>query len=269
MMPRTLAEFTGAVRPSGSHLNFQQCPVCGHTGWKVYVNPDTGGWNCNAGTCGARGFLTVGLDVDAPGADIMRRLDKSTPELEWEEVELPEWEELSSMALRYLYHRRISPDEAAAYGMVEVVDKFRILIPYFDESGQMIYYNTRRYNDRLGYGPKYVAAPGKHPLFSASAPTGLLAICEGVFDAIAIRQSGYSAVALGGKSLPKYLRPQLLRLCENKTILLVLDPDALADSLKLRSQLSDVCDPKIVLLPKDPGDCLPGQIREKFDVHRP
>jgi hypothetical protein len=273
MLPRTLAEFTGPVRPSGTHLNYQVCPVCGHTGWKVYVNPDTGGWNCNAGQCGARGFLKVGLDPDAPGADILRRLDRKTPEVEWEEVEMPEWEPLSHMALRYLKNRGISEEEAARLGMVEQVDRFRIVVPYFDESGQLVYWNSRLYSDRLGHGPKYLAAPGKHPLYTPllarEAPSGILAICEGVFDAISIEQAGYRAVALGGKSLPKYLRPQLLRIAENVTILYVaLDPDAMADALKLRSQLSDVCDPRIVVLTKDPGDMTPDEIKEKFDEGR-
>ena len=155
--------------------------------------------------------------------------------------------------------------------MVEWVDRFRIVIPYFDESGALIYWNSRLYSDRLGHGPKYMAAPGKHPLFRAplftrEAPSGKLAICEGVFDAIAIASVGYGALALGGKSLPRYLRPQLLRECANVSRLLVcLDPDAMADALKLRSQLSDVCDPRIVLLPHDPADMDPLALKEKLD----
>ena len=173
------------------------------------------------------------------------------------------------MALRYLASRRISPALAAELGMVEQVDRFRIVVPYFDGSGELVYWNSRLYSDRLGHGPKYLACPGKHPLYRpflrGSFSPGILAICEGVFDAIAIAAVGYDAVALGGKSLPKYLRPSLLRLSKNKTILLVLDPDALADSLKLRSQLSDVADPKIVLLPHDPADMDPLALKEILD----
>lgn len=267
MRPRTLAEFTGPVRPSGNHLNYKVCPVCGHEGWKVYVNPDTGGWNCNAGRCGARGFIDVALDPEAPGADIMRRLHPDTSEHEWEEIELPEWEPLQPMAQRYLELRGIDADLAAKLGIVEVTDKFRVLFPYFDREGTLIYWNSRAYNERLAPGPKYIAAPGKHPLYYLEGDTqDTLVIVEGVFDAIACHRAGYSAVALGGKSLPKYLRRPLLRISQSFTNLLVaLDPDAMADAIKLQNQLADVQATRLVLLPLDPADMETADLRRRLN----
>lgn len=268
MRPKTLADFTGPLKPSGLHLNYQICPVCGSDGYKVFVNPDTGGWNCFAGKCGARGYVDVGLDSnpDVAGRHI---LDLLAPGEDlypvFEEIEMPPWHELTGAALRYLKRRGVSLDYALHLGLREWEDKSRILFPYFDFEGNLIYWNSRRYSETLGDGPKYLTAPGKHPLYWLDAShREKLVIVEGVMDAIKVWQSGYGAVALGGKSLPSYLRNSLLTGARRyETIDVLLDPDALDAALRLRSTLSDKLDVRVVPLTiADPGDMTPDEIKE-------
>jgi DNA primase len=67
-----------------------------------------------------------------------------------------------------------------------------------------------------------------------------------VFDA------GFKAVALCGKSLPIYLRAQFLQATQGSRLVVMLDPDAAAESLRLAEQYDGV----VAVCPagKDPGD---------------
>lgn len=294
--PTTLSGFGGECKPSGDHICYRSCPVCGDDRWKVYVNPDTGLWKCFTGMCGAAGKLDVGQAADAytQGQELMDLLDNWQEPVEWGEIDLPAWEPLTKMAKRYLRRRGIDEDLAARLGLVEMADlhgagKFRILIPFFDRAGNMIYWNSRRYSDDIGYGPKYLTSPGKHPLYEADFRYRNFAlsanrtgkhevarqefawslaqppvVVEGVFDAIAVARAGYQAIALGGKSLARYLKKDLLTMTHDCGIIVVmLDSDALGAALTIRDQLSDKRQVRIIPCPpgRDPGDMSPDEIR--------
>lgn len=259
MIPRTLADFGGDCRPSGQQLCYQHCPVCGSDGWKLYVNPDSGFWYCHAGQHSGGGKVEVGGEACArtEGASILAMLDTRPIRLEWSEVEMPPFEPLSKRALRYLSRRGLTQEQAQWYGFVEWTDKFRVLCPYFDQQGRLIYWNSRLYSENLGDGPKYIAAPGKHPLFVPEYRTDAttLVIVEGMFDALAVHQaSPHLAVALGGKSLPRYLKKPLTDMIRHgmiKEVKIALDPDALGDALKLRDRIGG----QVLTFPDDPAAC--------------
>lgn len=267
--PTSLRDFHGDCKPSGTQIAYKFCPVCGDDRYKTFVNPDNGKWICFSGACGARGVVDMGMAAEprAAGQDIldaMRRDWPPAPELV-EEIDLPPFHELTFAARKYLTRRGIDEESTRRLGLVEWEDKSRILIPFFSKEGALIYWTSRRYSDRLGQGPKYLTAPGKHPLFTREGSSTILAIVEGVFDAIAVERAGYSAVALGGKSLPTYLVRNLLTLAgRHDTIVVALDSDALDASLRIRAQLSDRMAVKIVTPPtgRDPGDMEPGEIQE-------
>ena len=267
MKVRSLSDFRGPFRPSGDQLNYQICPVCGTEKWKVFINPETGAWICFAGGCGAKGVVDVGLDADGHIAgqqilDMMRHEDELPV---WEEVDMPPYHELTGAAKRYLKRRGVPPHVTQSLGLVEWEGKCRILFPYFDFEGNLIYWNSRRYSERLGDGPKYLTAPGKHPLYWLDRRASRkLVIVEGVMDAIMVRQAGFGAVALGGKSLPRYLANSLLTGARRyETIDVMLDPDALDAALRLRASLSDRADVRVIPLDdKDPGDMSPEEIKE-------
>ena len=294
MIPRTLSDFRGECRPSGDQINYKHCPICLSSSWKVFVDPDKGKWVCfggrhpsppNGGYPG--GNLKIEGDDDAPGKHILDLLTPEDSVVEWGEVELPDWEPLSNMARRYLQLRGITPGMSTALGLVEWVDKHRILIPYFDDAGQLIYYTSRRYSECLGKGPKYLTAPGRHPLYQCVDlprpmflakqegepfyewyPWNCPVIVEGCFDAIAVQQAGYKGVALGGKSLPRYLESLLLTSVRGYGIIyILLDRDAMPQALRLRSLLtskSGIKDVRVRFCPHnlDPGSMTPEEIRE-------
>ncbi len=268
MLPRSLEDFAGETRPSGDQLNYKNCPVCGSDGWNVYVNPDNGGWFCFAGGHNLGGFVEVSLG-DNPGAQLLQTLAGQADTVEWYEIELPPWHELSGGARRYLHSRGVMDATIRTLGLVEWEDKSRILFPYFVD-GALVYWNSRRYSDMMAEGPPYLALHGKHPLYTPSykgdkLPTVLV---EGVFDAIAVTQAGYRAVALGGKSLPRYLVDSLLTIAQKYGIINVfLDSDALARALRIRERLyinKGIEAVRIRLCPagSDPGDMTPDEIQE-------
>lgn len=264
MRPKTIADFHGEVRPSGEHLNYQVCPKCGHDGWKVYVNPLTGGWFCFAGRHNGGGMVEVGLPTDQITFALLELLYSQPTVPEWDEIDLPPWEPLSKSALRYLRNRNVSPESARTYGLVEWTDKFRIVIPYFYQ-GNLIYWNSRRYST-VGSGPSYLSAPGFKPLyFRHVSGSDQIALVEGVFDAWAVERAGISAVALGGKSLPSYLVRFLLTNTEKYGIIdVLLDADALNKALAIRNQLLSKRDVNLCTYPPgvDPADMTPDYIQE-------
>jgi len=266
MRPTTLADFAGECKPSGQHICYKYCPVCGSDEYKLYVSPDTGLWKCFAGRHNAGGKVDIGQAADAytQGQELMDLLSGWQEPVTWDEIDLPPFEPLSKMARRYLRKRGVDDDMIKRLGLVEWEDRFRILFPFFSRSGSLIYWNSRRYSDHVGEGPKYYTADGKHPLYELRG-AGPVVLVEGIFDALAVNRAGYHAVALGGKSLPKYLLPELLTLAaDHDMINVLLDPDALAAALRIRDQLSDRKRVRIRVCPhgQDPGDMTPDEIKE-------
>lgn len=280
MIPRTLSDFPGECKPSGEQINYKHCPICGSTAWKVFVDPAKGKWVCFGGRHPAPphggypgGNLKIEGHDDAPGKHILDLLAPEDSVVEWGEVELPDFEPLSNMAISYLEWRGISVEVATTLGLVEWTDKHRILIPYFDDTGQLVFYTSRRYSKNLGEGPKYLTAPGKHPLYeltgtSLGAVCGTTVIVEGCFDAMKVALAGYDAIALGGKSLPRYLERLLLTSVRGYDIIsILLDRDAAAQALRLRGLLSSkpgIGQVRVRFCPHnlDPGSMTPEQIRE-------
>jgi hypothetical protein len=258
-------------------MNFQHCPVCGSDNFKVYLNPATGMWFCHAGQHGAGGQVEVGREasLNAEGLEILKLLDNGRQTVIQTEVELPPFGPLSRAARRYLHRRGFDDPEIERLGLVEWDDEHRILIPYFDREGRLIYWNSRRYSDNLGDGPKYKAAPGKHPLYVPDRGEDVegVVIVEGALDAMAVnRYTPYMAIALGGKFLPKYLRKPLRQelsfaiLYREGEVIVALDGDAQGDSLSLLSSLPLPPGMKARLAcfdyHEDPGSVTPERLNE-------
>ena len=269
--PQSLADFTSPCRPSGTQLNYKLCPVCGHDEWKVYVNPETGWWFCHAGRHNAGGRIEIGLDPEHPGQDILDMLKPPPTVASDVEVELPEYEDLSDAALRYLKKRGIDWADASLMGMVEQADELRIIIPFFKE-GRIVYWAARSYTMMQG-GPKYKNADMPRQLYYLPAGHGKpvpLVVVEGVFDSIRLRQTGFASVAIGGTTVPEHLQKELLTLAAGYgTICVMLDSTALDKALKLHSFLRERLPQKIRVIlyppsdkPLDPSDLTVEQIQE-------
>lgn len=253
--PRRMSDFVGASRPSGTQMCYQTCPECGSGDWKLYVDPASGKWFCFKHNSG--GVVEVDLPGTGAGAAILAMLESRPVKPTWREIQLPNWTPLCPRALRYLLKRGVGGGVTRRLGLVEMTDRMRILFPYRDDRGQIVWWNSRAYTT-LEEGPKYLGAPGKHPLYVLPnwQPASDVVLVEGVLDAIAVWQHlpGVTAVALGGKSLPWYLLPGLLALAPRK-LHIMLDNDALAHALGLQMRLRSSRETRVVQLPagEDPA----------------
>ena len=120
--------------------------------------------------------------------------------------ELPQSNYYRGKAEAYLLGRKLSTK-----GMMVCVDgeyKNRIVIPYYDRSGHLIYYNGR-YMDKTDAGYKYLGPPkevgiGKGDvLFMKHWPSygTKVFLTEGEFDSLSIWAVGLASAALGGKAM--------------------------------------------------------------------
>jgi hypothetical protein len=160
-------------------------------------------------------------------------------------------------ALNYLKKRGILLDDILRYniGYCETGDyAYRIIWPSYDVKGMLNFFVGRYYYETEGILP-YVKADvenivGFESFLNYNEP---ITLCEGVFDAAAIRNN---ASPLFGKYPSKKLREQMI-LNGTKRVNMILDDDALSDAIKncelLMRDIPDV-DVHLVRLPKkDPS----------------
>jgi hypothetical protein len=109
-------------------------------------------------------------------------------------------------ALEYLVARKI-PSEGL-YICTEKPYKARIIIPYYDENGQLIYWNGRHFGSAKAkyLGPPKECGVGKSDVIFVPGgkmppPGSTIHICEGEFNAISLTLSGLYAAACGGKNM--------------------------------------------------------------------
>jgi len=136
--------------------------------------------------------------------------------------DLPTSNETARVAYEYLKSRMI--DESDLFVCTKGRYRNRIVIPYYDRAGSLIYYNGRYVGDpgsNLRYlGPPKELGIGKGDvLFVPKWPAEgeKIYITEGEFDALSLRQAGFYSAALGGKSMSdrqaEMLGPYLPVLC--------------------------------------------------------
>ena len=231
------------------------CPVCKHHNPKLIVNIKSGQYNCWTCHPATKGKTPVSLlkKVDAPTEKILEmknyfqgdntKIDSVKPN----KVTLPE--DFISLfnadkslecrhALAYLKKRNISIQEIQKYNIGYCKAgryRNRIIVPSYDKDGNVNYFIARSFEPDPSR--KYDAPScnkteliGLEYFVNWSVP---IILCEGIFDAIAIRRN---AVPLFGKTIPKSLMLKLVE-SEVKTIYLALDKDALKEALDYSQNL--------------------------------
>jgi DNA primase len=128
-------------------------------------------------------------------------------------------------AIKYLSNRSLSVGDLAV--CVEGEYRDRIVIPYKDKKGRIIYYNCRLLHDNgLRYlgPPKSVGVGKSDVLYMVNWRTcgGKIYLTEGEFDAISLQYSGLDAAAVGGKTVSD---TQLFKLLDFQ-VCLAFDQDA-------------------------------------------
>ena len=139
-------------------------------------------------------------------------------------------------AIVYLKNRGITLVDVIRYGMgycEEGLYANRIIVPSYSSDGELNYFVGR---DIYEGGMKYKNPPvskdviGLDLFINWNEP---IVLCEGVFDAIAIRRN---AIPLFGKTIPKSLMKKIYEK-QVKQIYILFDSDAIMDSIKMTDSL--------------------------------
>lgn len=214
---------------SGVQLNVKECPVCGNSNWKVYLNQETGLGNCFHGDCEAKfskwRFIKAGLGSGLTNREVAEHINAVAAEQGWRPKSKPTERRVYSGALKlpkcfdlpikgknlkYLSDRNIDKETCRTFdlkfcmkGWFEYVDPEgqkryqnygnRILIPVRDLDGKLVSFQGR---DITGTAEKkYLFPPGFAStgtyLYNGDNAIGCVDVVmgEGAFDAMAIYQA--------------------------------------------------------------------------------
>ena len=152
----------------------------------------------------------------------------------------PLWKNGSSIikkhSIVYLSNRSIGMADIIRYGIgycEEGVYSNRVIIPSYSSNGELNYFVGR---DIYDGGMKYKNPPVSKDVIGFDLFVNWnepIILCEGVFDAIAIRRN---AIPLFGKTIPKSLMKKIYEK-QVKQIYILLDSDAIMDSIKITDDL--------------------------------
>lgn len=246
------------------------CPFCSHYKPKLQVNLDTQKWRC--WVCNAKGLkvttLLRKLNVEQSVIDSVKKIygDKIYIAKEDEEVQLSLPSEYKPVldsqhiieyrvAYNYLRNRGLSDGDIRKH-RIGYCDsglyKGRIIVPSFTSEGKLNYFIARTIYDNESI--KYKNPPISKNIVAFESCINWkmpVVLCEGVFDAIAIKRN---AIPILGKNLSQNLTNRILM--EKPSVKIVLDKDALADAIKAYTYLTNNgIDCKLVTLEgKDPSE---------------
>ena len=223
-------------------------PFTSHHKPKLQINVKTGKWHCWVSNQGGHNLFQLFKKLKASREQFTELGDlvgkpshslSSTPKKE--SVHLPKefkplWTKdggiIQKHAMAYLKRRGITKGDILRYGIGycdEGLYSNRVIIPSYNSDGELNYFVGR---DIYKGGMKYKNPPiskniiGFDLFINWDEP---IVLCEGVFDAIAIKRN---AIPLFGKTVPKLLMKKIYEKCTN-TIYILLDRDAIKDSIKM------------------------------------
>ncbi len=225
---REMVEYKVTRGSRGTQLHVKECPVCGNSNWKVYLNQESGLGNCFHGDCEAKfskwSFIKASLG-NLSNREIVDHLKAVASEQGYQpkrsefvpttgagKLKLPKSIQLPIQGrnLKYLQDRNISTDTVRDFGLricqkgwFEYIDpngekrlqnySKRIIIPIYDLDGNLVSYQGR---DITGTSDKkYLFPPGFAStgsiIYNGQNAFGFKDICigEGVFDVMAIHQA--------------------------------------------------------------------------------
>lgn len=241
----------GQGKPTARGNYSYHCPFCNHQKPKLEINftenkEGNNPWNC--WVCGVKGKKLINLfkNLKVP-SDKIRELKsyiKTDFDFEYtpieEKAELPkEYKSLISgsgiyyrHALHYLKHRGINDNDIIKYniGYCEYGPyENMIIIPSYDENGILNYFTGRSFKKdsfKKYQNPTVTRNIVPFELYiNWNVP---ITLCEGMFDAIAIKRN---AIPLLGKNIQSELMKKLFNSSVEK-IYIALDNDAIKSSLK-------------------------------------
>jgi DNA primase len=248
------------------------CPFCNHKKPKLEINFNTNDkgenpWEC--WVCETKGrtirSLLKQLKISGPQAQEVLQYIKKGEQVEYQiekAIELPkEFQPLylapttsfsANIARKYLYDRGITDNDILKYNIGYcIAGEFsdRIIIPSYDQNNQLNFYVARSFNRSYA---KYKNPEASKDiivfenLINWNQP---IIICEGVFDAMAIRRN---AIPILGKNISKSLLKKIVS-SKVKEIYIALDRDALKKAVKFCEQFISM-GKKVYLVDMDEKD---------------
>jgi hypothetical protein len=187
-------------------------------------------------------------------------------------IEPPEYSEWIISDHPYLNQRRIDTHMIHDYGLGVCTNgrcKNRIIIPDFNEKGELIYWTARAMGDE---DPKYLHAPNSRSgstLFNfwRAKNYEMIILTEGVFDAMRV---GFDAVCTYGKSLKAGQRIMLLE-TKAKEIVIMYDADVSQSHIEeVAEEIAPFFNVSSVTLPYgDPDSFTKEECREMINNRKP
>jgi len=272
----TIAESVlGQSRQTGENNYAFYCPHCKHYKRKLEINLETFNyhcWTCNP-KLGGKNFYYLFRDLSNITEVQLEKIKEYTKTHVYRKKEKTEsflrlpkefktmaqtWNSIEyKHASLYLRKRGITPLDIKKYniGFCEEGEyEGRIIVPSYDEDGDLNYFVSRTFFDSpLKYKNPKISKDVIvfESLVSYNHP---IILCEGVFDAIAIKRN---ALPLLGKNLQPSLKSKL-ELHNVKDIYICLDKDAREDAIRIAQELlSQRQDRNVYLLKleqKDPSE---------------
>ena len=228
-------------------------PFVSHHKPKLQINIKTQKWHCWISNQGGHNLFQLFKKLKATKeqfdelSDIVgkpKRVNQSNLE-DKKIVRLPKefkplWSDnggiIRKHSLNYLKKRGIGFGDIIRYNIGYCGDGVysnRIIIPSYNENGELNYFVGR---DIYKGGMKYKNPPVSKDVIGFDLFVNWdepIVLCEGVFDAIAIRRN---AIPLFGKTIPKSLKMKIYEK-KVKEIYILLDSDAIKDSIKITDDL--------------------------------
>jgi DNA primase len=251
----TVISVLDSVLGTGSSLKGNEqahhCPFCHHHKKKLQVNLDTQYWHC--WVCDSKGrsieSLLRKLHVDkhqlSKIVHIYGEYRPSTSETNEEVVNLILPKEFKPLhikpksinpaynnAIYYLNQRNIKMDDILKYNIGYCEDGLyggRIIIPSYNEDGNLNYFVARSFYEDEPY--KYKNPPVSRDVIVFDNQINWdepIVLVEGVFDSFSVKRN---VIPILGKFIPRSLKKKIFEKGV-KEITIVLDSDAISDSLK-------------------------------------
>lgn len=249
-----MSQILGDYKEHGKGEVYFTCPFCHNHKKKFAVNVNKNAFHC--WHCGAKGrsliTLFKRLDVSPSQLKELRSLlsdeqirnyveEDASTELHLPPGYKPLWIPDKNIhylnAIKYLKNRGITGYDIIRYQMgYTMVGEYsgRIIVPSFDTDNKLKYFLARSFYES---GMKYKNPPVSKNVIVFENQINWempLVLCEGVFDAIAIRRN---AVPLLGKFVPKKLLKAMIK-NQVKEVYVALDDDAITEAREMEQKLA-------------------------------
>ena len=251
LLNRVIGNHGRQLKKSNEYMYWS--PFISHHKPKLQINTQTQKWHCWVSNQGGHNLFQLFKKLKASKEHFDelvelvgdRKYVKKNVKEDKKIVRLPSefkplWKNGSSIIKKhsvvYLSNRDIGIADIIRYGIgycEEGVYSNRVIIPSYSSNGELNYFVGR---DIYDGGMKYKNPPVSKDVIGFDLFVNWnepIILCEGVFDAIAIRRN---AIPLFGKTIPKSLMKKIYEK-QVKQIYILLDSDAIMDSIKITDDL--------------------------------